>query len=129
MTNHLRSEHVLAWRRVLAVLLALGIGLSSVEIAWGDAGVGGDADSTEVAADRVSAPQTPAGQKAPLRHAGHDADCPCLCACSCPGAVSAILPTVAFSEAPVEAAAQTVSSPDRMPLSIAPEPFLRPPLA
>lgn len=49
MTNHLRSEHVLAWRRVLSVLLALGIGLSSVEIAWGDARVGGDADSVEVA--------------------------------------------------------------------------------
>lgn len=124
--RHLRQS---SWRRVLSPLLALGLGFSAVEVAWGAVWVGGDTDSIRLVTDRDAAPQTPGVPEGPLRHAGHDTDCSCVCAGPCAGGLGEIVPQVGLSGSPVEAVSHAISTPERLPASVASEPLLRPPLA
>jgi hypothetical protein len=115
------------WRRLLSLLLILGLALSSAEVAWGDARVEGGADLVTRGIDQNVTPATPSSDgSAP--HEGHDWDCPCLCACMCTGAAGAVLPAEHISDAPVADSGSVDGTPQQAPISAAPEPLLRPPL-
>ena len=114
------------WRRWISLLLALALGLSSVEIAWAEAfgsveGIACISDGDE------SQDPTCASEEVPTPDA--DEDCPCLCACACASAQRVI------SAAPVSwlAVDVTTSAPTleraRAPRTVAPAPQFRPPVA
>lgn len=123
-----RAHRMRSWRRPLSLLLLLVLGLSSVEVVWGDARSDGTADAVLAVAEGIM-PAAPDCTEGPLRHAEHDVGCACLCACACPGAGTAILPTLALSEAPTHKALRSASAPERLHAGVEPEPPLRPPLA
>ena len=114
-------------RRIGSLLLALGLVFSSIEVAWARAGAPDDAEPIPALTQGSARPASD-GPEAPLRHAGHDDGCSCACAGPCPGAMGVIGPTTATSEASAEADCPTLPAGDRLPLSTAPEPLLRPPL-
>ena len=128
MTSTASSLAVCPWRRLLSVLLALALGLSSVEIAWAEALESADgpvvcvSEGGDVAEDSICSPdETPSPD-------AHE-DCPCLCACACPSAQRAVssIPTVSL---PV---GLTFSAPPRervrAPHTVARAPQFRPPVA
>ena len=112
-------------RRLGSLLLAVGLVFSSVEVAW--AAAPGEAVPVPALTQDSARPASD-GPEAPLRHAGHDGGCSCACAGPCPGAMGAIGPTTATSEASAEAVSPTLPAEDRVPPSTAPKPLLRPPL-
>ena len=120
------SPLVRPWRRWISLLLALALGLSSVEIAWAEA-----FDSVEgtacISGGDESQDPTCASEEVPTPD--EDEDCPCLCACACTSAqraissISVILLTVDLTTSPptLERA--------RAPRTVTPTPQFRPPVA
>lgn len=126
MTSTASSPAARPWRRLLSVLLALALGLSSVEIAWAEAfeSAGGSvacvSGGGDVSQDSICSPdETPDA----------DEDCPCLCACACPSAqrVVSSVPAVFLSIGLTSSALPRERV--RAPHSIASAPQFRPPVA
>ena len=116
-------------QRLLSLLLLVSIGLSSVEVVFGDAGPAGSSAAQAVS---VGSPEVSAGgdlPSAPGRPTGETSDCACLCACVCAGANSAVVPVVVFAE--FQALGSELPPPDlgRVHPLEAPSPPFRPPLA
>ena len=110
-------------RRLVSALLVLVLGLSSVELLWGDVHAEPPVD-TELAA---SAPGPEAPSSPDSRE--QDEDCPCLCDCACVNAQRVVAPRAVL----VPHFGPTATSPlprtrSRAPRSVVPEPHFRPPV-
>jgi hypothetical protein len=110
---------VIRIRRIVAFLLLLTIGASSVEVLLGG--------EPAVASTSVIAAAPP--DAAPAHNEGGGDDCACLCACGCPGAQLAVAPSQPmfdFGTIHVEIA---VARTYRSTLLLDAHPPFRPPLA
>ena len=114
------------WRRWTSLLLALALGLSSVEIAWAEAFDAVEGAACVSGGDETQDPTCASGE---IPTPDADEDCPCLCACACTSAQRVI------SSVPVISLALdlTTSPPTleraRAPRTVAPAPQFRPPVA
>lgn len=115
------------WRRLTAALLALCIGLSSVESLWGEDPAGDSrseyAMGAEAGSDEASA-EAPAPDEAP------EEDCPCLCDCACVNAQRVVQPDPTLVPAfPLSTLPRLARGSPRAPGSVDREPHFRPPQA
>jgi hypothetical protein len=121
-----------ALRRAIALLLAMLVTLSSVEVLFGAEPVGprreSDRAGTVAASGVLAVPGIVAGAEPSAPDGGQDSGCPCLCACACAGAQMVVRPVV---EITLDCAAHVEErrvAAERPPLLDAPEPRVRPPL-
>lgn len=100
------------WRRAVAALLALCLGLASVEVLWAQ-----DAAGPSVEQGGWSAADPDSGE----------ADCACLCACTCAAAQLVALPRAAELIVPPFEAGAPRLRPEPSPPLASPRPHFRPP--
>ena len=115
----------MTWRRSIALLLLLGVSLSSVEILWAE---GADPVTPTTAAEVLSM----SGGGPVLADSGRELppdNCPCLCACACTGAQIATIPDATVLSAGFVSALPAFGAAERIPRSRPADPRLRPPLA
>lgn len=109
-------------RRMVAMLLLVGVFASSVEVVWAEGFEALQSDESELVDGAIDV------------IAGYDADdgddeCSCLCACACAGVLPVVVPSlVAFQFAFLAPSLPTLLQ-ERTPISSFIELHLRPPLA
>lgn len=115
------------WRRLIAALLALCIGLSSVESLWGDDSAGDSRSEYAVWAETGS---SDVSAEAPAPAEGSEEDCPCLCDCACLNAQRVVQPDPTLAPAfPLSTRPRLARRSPRAPGSVDREPHFRPPQA